>query len=330
MRTAVRGLCAVVVATAALGVRAAPVETASQEEASARFDRGREFYEEGDFVAALMEFRRAYELSPNFKLLYNVAQVCYQLQDHPCALQSFIKYLGDGGGAIPDARVTEVQQEIERLKSRVARLVISATVPDAVIAVDDVVVGKVPLGSAVVVSAGRHRVAASLKGYLPASEVVGVASMELRRLTLELTPLVDDGPRPPRAAADERAQPLVETRAPEQPVVRYNRPSPWFWLFPLALAGGGITMGTWANREAQSLATWRLRPETPQSELDARSANVKKYALISDVLDGAAVVSAVVLAVLSIFPQTQVVAQAPRSALRFDLGAGGVCVSGQF
>src|SRR4051812_42949552 len=66
---------------------------ANIEEAQRRYVRGKDLYEENDFQAALVEFRRAYDLAPNYKLLYNIAQVCYQLQDYPGALRTFNKYL---------------------------------------------------------------------------------------------------------------------------------------------------------------------------------------------------------------------------------------------
>src|SRR5262245_61950348 len=47
-------------------------------EAKQRFDRGYELYEEGEYPLALIEFNRAYELVPNYKVLYNIGQVCIQ------------------------------------------------------------------------------------------------------------------------------------------------------------------------------------------------------------------------------------------------------------
>jgi len=311
-------------------VKAAPIDPASREEAQARFDRGREFFEDGDFSAALVEFRRAYELSPNYKLLYNVGQVCYQLQDYPCALQSFSKYLADGGSEVAASRVNEVQKELEKLRARVARVVVSTTVPGAEVAVDDVPVGKTPLGTAVVVSAGRRRISASLKGYLPVTKTIEVAGMELAKLTIELFPTGEQPvvARPPRGdpKPEESRDPVV-TKA--MPAVRRAPPSPWFWAIPAGLLAGGIPMGVWASRESSALVTNRASLDTTPAKLAAMSANTKTYALVADVLDGAAIVSAVVLGILTLFPPEEAPAQAA-GVIGVGFGHNGLLVTGHF
>src|SRR5512145_1254691 len=45
------------------------------EEASQRFQRAVKLYRERSFDAALAEFNRAYELSPDYRVLYNLGQV---------------------------------------------------------------------------------------------------------------------------------------------------------------------------------------------------------------------------------------------------------------
>ena len=60
-------------------VHAQPKTTASETEpalgeARERFQRGVDLYKEGSFDAALAEFNKAYELAPNFRVLYNMAQ----------------------------------------------------------------------------------------------------------------------------------------------------------------------------------------------------------------------------------------------------------------
>ena len=85
---------------------AAPTTTAAarkdpKEEAMARFKRAVELYEEQDFRSALIEFKEAHRLAPTYKILFNIGQACYQLQDYVCALQSFDSYLAQGKQDIP-------------------------------------------------------------------------------------------------------------------------------------------------------------------------------------------------------------------------------------
>src|SRR5262245_54854214 len=55
-------------------------------EATARFERGLALYDDGDYDAALVEFSRAYELSPTYKVLYNIAKIERVKNDYSSAL----------------------------------------------------------------------------------------------------------------------------------------------------------------------------------------------------------------------------------------------------
>ncbi|RYE85226.1 MAG: hypothetical protein EOO75_17190, partial [Myxococcales bacterium] len=84
---------------------AAPNE--AQEEGRQRFKRGVEFFKEGDYNAALVEFRRAYEVAPSYRILYNLGQTSYELQDYAGALTAFTRYLKEGGAEVDAARRAE-------------------------------------------------------------------------------------------------------------------------------------------------------------------------------------------------------------------------------
>src|SRR3954465_9847176 len=110
-----------VLATLSLGL--APVcahaETptaASVEEARQHYKRGVDLYGEANYTAALIEFRRAYEIAPNFSVLYNIGQIHYQLHDYADSLRTFQAYLSEGGNKVPSARRTEVEREVAYLR----------------------------------------------------------------------------------------------------------------------------------------------------------------------------------------------------------------------
>jgi tetratricopeptide (TPR) repeat protein len=65
------------------------VDPAARKEASERFRRGVKLYRDADYVAALVEFKRAYELAPNFRVLYNLGQTSRQLKDYAAALDAY-------------------------------------------------------------------------------------------------------------------------------------------------------------------------------------------------------------------------------------------------
>src|SRR5664279_2435322 len=84
-------------------------ETTSAEEsdstrAAVRFQRAVELYREGSYEGALAEFSKAYQISPSYLVLYNIAQTQYALHDFVGSYKSLMQYLAEGGGGIPGAR----------------------------------------------------------------------------------------------------------------------------------------------------------------------------------------------------------------------------------
>src|SRR5687768_14883146 len=97
-------------------------EPGSVDEARARFQRGVELYREGSFDAALAEFNKAYQLAPNYRVLYNLAQVQTERHDYIAAVKMMEKYLEEGGGDIAPERKDQVTKEIATLRGRVTEL----------------------------------------------------------------------------------------------------------------------------------------------------------------------------------------------------------------
>src|SRR5688500_17904592 len=74
------------------------------QEARTRYERALQLYNEGASEGALVEFERAYQLAPSYKLLYNIALIRLQLNDYAQALKAFQEYLAEGGTEIPSVR----------------------------------------------------------------------------------------------------------------------------------------------------------------------------------------------------------------------------------
>src|SRR5580698_10681100 len=88
-------------------------------QASEHFDRGVAMYGEADYRAALVEFKKAYEIAPNAAVLYNLGQTYYQLQNYAEALGAFQQYLAQSGDS--PSHLAEVQAAINTLKARVGK-----------------------------------------------------------------------------------------------------------------------------------------------------------------------------------------------------------------
>jgi tetratricopeptide (TPR) repeat protein len=81
------------------------------------YARGVALANAGDYQRALSEFQRAYELSPHYAVLYNVAQAERALGHSGKALEAFESYLRLGDEQITPERRSEVEAAIEALKA---------------------------------------------------------------------------------------------------------------------------------------------------------------------------------------------------------------------
>ncbi len=306
------------------------VAASSLEEAQARFRRGLELYEENDFRTALVEFQRAYDLAPSFRILYNIAQVQYQLQDYAGALLAFERYLADGAGQIDGVRRREVEKDIERLRVRVATLDIVA-VEAVEIHVDDVLVGVTPLSLPVVVSAGRRKISARLDGHVAVTRVVDVAGGDTVSLEFDM---VESKPPEAPVAIQEPAPAVVVEPAPAPAVtldlpVDEERAVPWVgWAVTGALAAGATVTGVLALRASGDLEDKRSTSDVGRAALDDASRETKRWAIATDALMAGAIVAGGLSLYWTLHPERE----APQSntAVRWHVGPTSMGLIGAF
>ncbi|MBN2343189.1 MAG: tetratricopeptide repeat protein [Deltaproteobacteria bacterium] len=126
--------------------------------ASAAFASGNEAYNREDYAAASEQYRKAYELRPNWKLQYNIGQCEALLKRHGLALLAFERYLSEGGDDMSAERRAEVTAEVERLRTLVGYLDVIAHDGQAVM-VDGIYRGDAPLSGTIPVAvAVEHEV----------------------------------------------------------------------------------------------------------------------------------------------------------------------------
>lgn len=262
---------------------AAPPAPAPSQQAHQHFRSGVQLFEEGDHAAALVEFQRAYDIDPRFQVLYNIAQSHYQLQDYASALQTYQRYLDEGGAKIPFKRRKDVEAEIVTLSGRVATLTITTSEPGAAVTIDDRKVGTTPL-EPLLVSSGRRKITATLPGRAPATSVVDLAGGDKKAVELEIPAL------PAPLVITERSDPT--TPAPVE------RPSPLpavvMWSVTGALATGAVITGVVALGASSDVEDELARfPGDPEA-LASASSSASGFGLATDILIGASVVSAAV------------------------------------
>ena len=123
------------------------------ENAKAAYNMGREYFEDGDFIKAAAEFKRAYELMPSWKILYNIAQSEAAAKHYGLALEAFEAYLVEGGDDLTTDREEMITNEIKHLKTKTGS--INLTAPDGSdVLINNTLRGTTPLPGNIRVNAG--------------------------------------------------------------------------------------------------------------------------------------------------------------------------------
>ncbi len=289
-------------------------QPATSEDAGAHFERGLAFFKDGDYEAAMVAFKKAYELDPNYRALYNLGQTSRELKDYAAALVSFERYLAEGGAEIDAERRKKVEGWVAELKDKIGRVTFKANVADAEVAVDDIFVGKTPLTKPVVVNAGRRKLVVTKAGYAPLTRFIDVAGTEEKTVDLELTSLTGGG-----SGGDKAAPAEIEHTA-----------WPWVGLGTTAALGiawgtvGGLAIGKKSAFD-DAIATFPTNGET----IDAARSDAKTFALAADVLGGVtgAAAALTILAFALDYGRSSPSQEAPAAAI---VGPGYVGVSGRF
>ena len=257
-------------------------DDAANKEASDHFRRGVGLFGEADYRAALVEFKKAYQISPNASVLYNIAQTSYQLRDYASALVNFERYLAEGNPT--GTRREEVVSTLEILRSRVGRIKIVTKTPDVEIAVDDETIGKAST-TPFPVSIGRRRITASHKGSAPLTRNVDVSAGETA--TVE----IDFSEEPKKGLGGEQvAPPPPPPSEPKSSMV----PAIIGYSAAGAFAVGATVTGVLALSAKGDLTDERGRAGATRQSLDDIESRRKTFALVTDVLVAGAVVAAAV------------------------------------
>jgi hypothetical protein len=305
---------ALLTSTAASASRPSP-------EAARHFDQGVKLYEEGDWRGALVEFERAYATQPNYRVLYDIGQCRFQLQDYAGALDALQKYLAEGNSDIASERRERVTATIDDLRMRVAHLNITSNVEGGEIAIDDVTVGTTPLPAPVAVSVGRRKVSLAVIGHAPVIRFVDVAGQDSLDVALHVEPPAAVRVAPPIA-------PLVVVAV--KPAARRTTVPAWI-AFGVGAAGAfvGTYFGITAiddRRDLDRQCPNKLCPPQSQSLIDESN----RDGVLSTVGIATAAVGFGVGIGWLVFAQSGERAPSASQALRFYVGPTSAFAAGSF
>lgn len=286
---------------------AAAPTTAELNEGRVRFARGVELFSEGNFGAALAEFEAGYRAAPSYKFRYNLARVRYELQDYVGAIADFEAYLREGGDRVPTARRHDVTKELEKLKQRIATLIVRTHEKTAQILVDGAPAGKIESGATTLsLSSGRRRIEVIFPGQPSEIRIVDLAGAT--ETVLDIDP-------PPPAVVPVVVPPVVVAAPPRTnaPIVEEAPPSRTATYVAFGAAGifaaGATTFAIVAAGRRSAYADSVAAVNADRDRAERLRQQTRDFALAADVLVAGAVVGASVgiYTLLTRKPQPRVV-----------------------
>ncbi len=245
------------------------------EKARGHFTRGVQFYNNGDYKLALIEFRRAHELSQNYRVLYNIGQVNHELGNYTKALAALEEYLRRGGPEVPEARRAEAASSIAVLRKKTARVSLTVDIGGAELILDDLPFGQLGRERTLTIDAGEHRLEVRKFGYRPFSKLLVLAAGDNAEVEVKLVKLP---PLTPVAASGQQAP--------------QTSPLIWAgWSATGVFAVGAAVTGVLALSNAKQLAELRDSPDSNTREREDTAKRARTFATVADVLAGAAVLT---------------------------------------
>jgi hypothetical protein len=248
--------------------------TDAQEDAKERFEKGVSLFKEGDFEAALVEFKAAYKAKPHYAVLYNVGICLYKLHRYSEASKELRAYLTEGGKKVPKEQKHEVEGILNELETLVGDLSVICNVEGAELWVDGEYTDQLPTMFPAPLDVGVHEVEVRADGYKTVSQKVEIPGG--KETTVEVQLEIDA----PAVSAKKKLKPM------------------YFWsslgvtgaLALTAIITGGVALKKEDEYAAMSYEQdWRAFKES-----------TRKLTIATDVLWGLASASAIATIILAI------------------------------
>jgi tetratricopeptide (TPR) repeat protein len=287
-------------------------------EAGERYTRGLALYGDGEFLLALVEFERAYQLSNNFKVLYNIGQVRIQLGRYAKAKEALEQYLKAGGSSLSAERAQAVNKDLSTLAERTATLNVVSSEVGADISLDGKVIATSPLTEPLIVDAGEHNLVLHKSGFYDAAQSVTLAGHDQVELKVELKPI-------PVGAAQTGP---VDTRPPPLPAGKSSR-TPMYaaWATTGALAVTAGVVGYFGVSKANELDSLRSEYGATRDELDKAQKSARTLLIITDVTAGLAVAAGGVALYLTLSRPSE---KPANSGVSLGIAPNGLRLRGSF
>ncbi len=170
-----------------------PIREELADSARKAWDSAKELYEAQDFQGALVEFQRAYDLSKNPRVLFNIGVCEKNLRRYVRAIARWNQQLAESAGKLTTTEEQEIKDAIAALQQFVSSIQITSNEAGATILVDGEEAGTTPLAGPLPIDVGRHTVKLRKDGFQEQQVLVNVASGKTDQTQIKLEPSVRKG-----------------------------------------------------------------------------------------------------------------------------------------
>jgi|GEM_PF-3734460 len=158
------------------------------EEAKLHYKQAVTLFQEGNYNAALAEFKKSYELKPNWKIKISIGICYFNLNKFVDAQKTLLEYLEEGGEQVPQDKKAQANDLLSQISKLVAEMKIEANIDGARVLLNGKDIGKTPI-KPFVVEAGLYKISIIADGYQTYEKEVTVAGGESKSLDVTLIPI---------------------------------------------------------------------------------------------------------------------------------------------
>jgi tetratricopeptide (TPR) repeat protein len=179
---------------------------ADKAEAKRHFEAGKALMKVEEFGDAAAEFELSIRAYPTKNALFNLANCYKATKQYQQALNTYALLQRSFGNELAEEIRVKIDRDIEDIRSLMAWLDVSVSLPGARVAVDGVVVGTSPLEAPVVVGSGNREVEVAMDGYQTYQVTVSIRAGERLRQEIVLEELVSDSVDPSNGGGAPEAE----------------------------------------------------------------------------------------------------------------------------
>jgi hypothetical protein len=169
-----------------------PIREQLPAEAKKDWDAARELYDAGNHKGALVHFERAYEISKNPRVLFNVGVCWKDLTLYAQAIRTWERQL-ESRSELDREDVARAEEAIAAARPFVSTLKVESDQAGAMLSVDGMQIGTTPFAQPIPIDVGRRSVTLDKDGFTPMEKTVVVVQGKPLTMTMNLVPVLRTG-----------------------------------------------------------------------------------------------------------------------------------------